>query len=100
MNDRSRLPVWTQIRTEGGFIYEAADSRGRVWRMWLVNEDASGDPFPRGWRFAPVDALDQVNFIEHIGALRELDLAAMRIDAGAAANDPSFRHRMGLDDSV
>lgn len=98
MSERSRLPVWTPVHTGEDRFYEAVDSRGHAWRMWLVAEDAPGDPFPSGWRFAPVGALEQANFIERVGGLRELDIAAMRIDAGAVVGDKEFRHRMGLDD--
>jgi hypothetical protein len=66
--------------------------------MWLVTDPAPSDPFPAGWRFAPVDALDQANFIERVGGLREFDTAAIRIDAMLTATDAGFQHRMGWDD--
>lgn len=100
MSGLSKLPVWTPIYTDDDCIYEAVDSRGRAWRMWLVEDDTPDDPFPRGWRFAPIDALDQANFIKHVGGGREFDTAAMRIDVGEVAGDPDFRHRMGLDEST
>lgn len=81
LSDLSQLPSWTPIWTDDGYIYEALDSNGRAWRLWFVKSDSPDDPFPRGWRFAPIDALDQVNFFEHLGGGRAFDLAAMRIDA-------------------
>lgn len=98
MSDRSKLPVWTRIWAGDTYIYEGTDSRGRTWRMWFVEDDAPSDPFPAGWRFAPIDELDQINFIAHVGGGREFDTAAMRIDAGEVVGDPGFRHRMGLDE--
>lgn len=93
-HDRSQLPVWTPIWTGGTCVYEALDSRGRAWRMWSVDGDTPGSP-PHGWRFAPIDALDQVHFIEHVGGGRDFDRVAVRIDAHAVAADPDFQYRMG-----
>lgn len=90
----SQLPVWTPIWTGQTYRYEAVDSRGRAWRLWFADGGEPGDPFPRGWRFAPVDELDQLNFLEHVGGGRDFDRAAMRIDAHATAADPDFQHRM------
>lgn len=94
MSGLSQLPVWDGDT----YIYEAVDSLGRAWRMWFVRDETADDPFPAGWRFAPIDELHQANFIAHIGGGRELDIAAMRIDAGEVAGDPAFLHRMDLDE--
>lgn len=98
MSGLSKLPAWTPIWTGDDYTYEAVDGRGRPWRLWFVDDETADDPFPRGWRFAPVDALDQVNFIEHLGGGRDFDLAAMRIVGHEIVTDPGFRHRMGLDE--
>ena len=98
MNSQSQLPVWTPISTGVDIIYEAVDSRGRMWRMWFVEDDAPDDPFPPGWRFAPADAPSQANFLEHVGGGREFDTAALRIDANEVIGDSGFRCRMGLDE--
>lgn len=98
MSGLSRLPVWTPVRTGGSLVYEAADSAGRAWRMWFVDEPAPADPHPPGWRYAPVENLGQAGFIEHLGGGREHDIAAARIDPSGVTTDPAFRYRVGLDD--
>ncbi len=52
---------------------------------------------PLEWRYAPVDALDQVRVIKHIGGGKELDIASMRIDLNEVIKDQGFRDSMGWD---
>jgi hypothetical protein len=85
VSDLPKLPMWAVRSTEDGFVYENEDSQGRVWRMWRVTAPAPGDPFPEGWRFAPVDALDQIQFVK-FGGLRELGWIT----------EGGFRHHLGL----
>lgn len=94
---RSKLPEWTEIGNFADGVYEAVDSRGVAWRCWCVWGDVTNRP-PLEWRFAPVDALDQVRVIEHIGGGRELDIASMRIDVDEVIGDQRFRDSMGLDE--
>ncbi len=94
---RSKLPMWTTIGNVADGVYEAIDSRGVMWRLWCVWSDAPGKP-PLEWRFAPVEALDRVGIIEHIGGGRALDIASMRIDAREVVGDQRFRDGMGLDE--
>jgi hypothetical protein len=92
----SDLPVWTPIWCEASntYRYEAKNSWGRTWRLWYVDTDQASDPFPAGFRFAPVDALDQVNFVEKVGGDRDFDKAAYLIDAQQTVSNPEFRYRM------
>lgn len=92
---RSKLPTWTEVGSRTDGVYEAVDSRGVAWRLWCV-WDAAGAP-PVEWRFAPVNALDQVSVIEHIGGGKELDIASMHIDTREVVRDQRFWDDMGLD---
>lgn len=94
---RSTLPMWTEVGNRADGVYEAVDSRGVAWRCWCVWDVVTGR-LPLEWRFAPVNALDQVSVIEHIGGGRELDIASMRIDVDEVIGDQEFRDHMGLNE--
>ncbi|UKD50808.1 hypothetical protein L3Q65_00500 (plasmid) [Amycolatopsis sp. FU40] len=81
MSGLPTLPVWQRFHTDAGVTHEALDAAGRAWRLWFEPQGTPGSPLPAGWRFAPLDALDQTGFIEHRGGARELDIAAVRITA-------------------
>ncbi|MFI6030838.1 hypothetical protein [Amycolatopsis magusensis] len=99
------LPQWTPIHDgpdselyEDGLYYEATGSDDRTWRLWMVTDTRPDDPFPAGWRLAPVDALDQTNYIQRVGGFREFDQASLRIaDRHELRADPlAVRQQLGL----
>jgi hypothetical protein len=92
------LPQWTQLGGYGSGTFEAPDPTGVMWRLWAVDDPAPGDPFPRGYRLAPRDDLDNINFVtgEH-GLYHALDTAGMRIAGDAIRLDPDgARRQLGL----
>lgn len=98
VSDRSQLPVWTPIWTGDTYIDELppAPTAGGGCNSSMMTRVKTR--FPRVGGSRPVDALDHVNFIEHVGGGRDFELAAMRIDAREVAGEPGFRYRMGLDE--
>lgn len=96
------LPLWTQIGGIGSTIFEAPDPGGTMWRLWAVDDPAPADPFPRGYRLAPCDDLDNINFItgEH-GLYHTLDTAGLRIAGDAIRRDPEgARRQLGLTEDL
>ncbi|GAA3878291.1 hypothetical protein GCM10022243_48740 [Saccharothrix violaceirubra] len=82
------LPQWEPIGGIGSGVFEAPDPEGSMWRLWAVDDPDPGAPFPRGYRLARCDDLDDSDFIsgEH-GLYYVLDTAGMRI-TGQRGPDP------------
>ncbi|WP_330351914.1 hypothetical protein [Streptomyces sp. NBC_00582] len=93
------LPQWEIVGGYGSGTYEAEDRHGIVWRLWLVEQPADGDPLPPGYRLAPRDHLTNFSFItREYGLYHALDTAGMQIAADAARDDPEGAVRqLGLD---
>lgn len=85
------LPQWTMLKPGGP--YEATAPDGTAWRLW--HEDR-----PAGYRLAPRDDPDKVNYVTDEGGLYvALDLAGMRIAGDAVRADPEgARRQLGLDE--
>ncbi len=81
--DRTASLAWRRLYDAPGFVHETPDHCGRTWRMWFADAGTSRDPHPRGWRLAPLAALDQIAFVPHTGDGREFDAAAALINADA-----------------
>lgn len=92
------LPQWSTVGGSGSDTYEAEDPHGVVWRLWLVEQTADGDPLPPGYRLAPRDDLANPTFVtnEH-GLYRAMDVAGVQIALDAVRADPdSTARQLGL----
>lgn len=85
MRDHTEPRVWRRLYDAPGFVHETVDRQGRTWRMWFTDADVSRDPHPRGWRVAPLAALDEAAFVPHTGDGREFDIATALITADETA---------------
>ncbi|MFF7415399.1 hypothetical protein [Streptomyces lydicus] len=83
------LPQWEMANGYSG-TYEAEDPHDVVWRLWLVEQPADGDPLPPGYRLAPRDNLANVTYItqEH-GLYHAIDVAGLQIAADSTKADPA-----------
>lgn len=101
MSEDGPLPQWRQIGGFGSKTFEATDPSGMVWRLWREPKDDTPSGPPR-YRLAPVSDLHNFQQLKHErGALYNvLDIAGLRISAGAVRTDPEgARRQLGLDDA-
>jgi hypothetical protein len=100
MATRGPLPQWDIVGDHSENTYEAEDPHGTVWRLWLDQEPAAGDPLPPGYRLAPRDDQSTPAFITAAhGLYRALDEAGTHIAADAVGADPEGAARqLGLNE--
>ncbi|MEU1071572.1 MULTISPECIES: hypothetical protein [unclassified Streptomyces] len=95
------LPQWTLVGDYGSGTYEAEDPHGVSWRLWLVEQPASDDPLPPGYRLAPRDApgVSPAFITRKHGLYFAMDKAGMQIAGDAVRADwEGARRQLGLDD--